>query len=234
MRSYKLKAMLEQQQVPKMALVVYQNDKSQSIYIESHRISKQGRMLAGKPLTQKCIAELVESFSVEQATMPHGKIPPNMLYCDTRKGHERYVWYNPPQKRMMFFSQSLNIANGEYHLPGIIYDTNGERLDVYAFKTTKPKADTPLYKVPLFNVTNESVCLGNPKIDFPDNPTFEKFLLYWEKKFWHTEFTHLGGSRSPTKNNLVVVTKQMTDSFDYKELMPIHKDKSFTLSNLLR
>jgi len=132
-----------------------------------------------------------------------------MLYANTRKGHERYLWYNPPCKRMMFFTKNLNIENREYRLPGIIYDTDGERLDVYAFKEEKPEAESLLYKAPLFNVTGQKVCLGNAKISFPDNPTFEDYILYHEKRFWLSEFSHLGGSLNPTKNNLVTVTKNM-------------------------
>ena len=223
------------QQIPEMALVVYKNNKTGSIYIESHKINAEGRMLAGCPLTLKCITELVESFSVEQGTVPHGTVPENLLYFDTRKGHERYLWYNPPQKRMMFFSQDLNIEDGEYHLPGIIYDTNGENLDIYAFKDKKPEAETKLFKAPLFNVTGEKVCLGNTKIKFPDNPTFSSYIEYWEKKFWLTEFSHLGGSINPTKSNLVTVTKRMAEAFDYEQLIPLKKDrKILTLKDLLK
>jgi PRTRC genetic system protein B len=188
----RLNDILEQWQVPEMALVVYRNNKTGSVYIESHRIDKKGRMLAGRPLTLKCIAELAESFSAEQGNAPHGRIPETVLYSDTGKGRERYLWYNPPGKRMMFFLKSLNIEDGRYHLPGIIYDTDGERLDVYACKEAKPAADSILYKAPLFNVTGQKVCLGNAKIHFPDNPTFDDYIAYWEKKFWLSEFSHLG------------------------------------------
>ena len=223
------------QQIPEMALVVYKNNQTGSIYIESHKINAGGQMLAGCPLTLKCITELVESFSVEQGTVPHGIVPENLLYFDTRKGHERYVWYNPPGKRMMFFSKSLNIEDGEYHLPGIIYDTGGENLDVYTFKGEKPEAESKLFKAPLFNVTEQKVCLGNAKIKFPDNPTFSAYIEYWEKKFWLTEFSHLGGSQNPTKSNLVAVTKKMTESFDYNELVPVKKNKkTHTLKDILK
>jgi PRTRC genetic system protein B len=231
----KLNDILEQRQVPEMALVVYKNDKTGSAYIESHRINEKGRILAGRPLTLKCITELVESFSIEQGTAPHGRIPENLLYSDTRKGHERYVWYNPPGKRMMFFSKSLNIQDGEYRLPGIIYDADGERLDVYAFTEEKPETESILYKTPLFNVTGEKVCLGNAKINFPDNPTFSVYIEYWEKKFWLTEFSHLGGNTNPTKNNLVMVTKNSTELFDHNELIPFEKQgKPLTLNDLLK
>lgn len=226
---------IKQQLVPEIALVVYKNNGTGAVYIESHRINEKGRMLAGCPLTLKCITELVESFSVEQGYVPHGRIPDNMLYSDTRKGHERYLWYNPPQKRMMFFSRNLNVEDGEYHLPGIIYDTDGEHLDVYAFTEEKPELESKLYKAPLFNVTGQKVCLGNAKINFPDNPTFDDYIMYWEKKFWLSEFSHIGGSTNPTKNNLVMVTKSSLELFDCNELLPLKKDKkTLTLKDILK
>jgi PRTRC genetic system protein B len=231
----RLNDILEQRQVPEMALVVYKNDKTGSIYIESHRINEKGRMLAGHPLTLKCITELVESFSEEQGNTPHGRIPENLLYSDTRKGHERHVWYNPPGKRMMYFRKDLNIRDGEYCLPGIIYDTDGENLNIYAFKGRKPEAEEKLFKVPFFNVTGEKVCLGNAKIQFPDNPTFSVYIEYWEKKFWLTEFSHLGGNTNPTKSNLVMVTKNSTELFDDNELIQFEKQgKPLTLNDLLK
>jgi PRTRC genetic system protein B len=239
MRANELKEALEQRQIPQMALVVYQNNQTHSLYVETHPIDKQGKMLAGKPLTKTCITELVEAFTAEQINrqpnIPHGKIPPNMLYCDPRKGQQRYVWYNPPQKRMMFFKKEMNIQNREYYLPGIIYDTSGESLDVYAFKGKKPKPKDILYKAPLFNVTDASVCLGVANINYPNNPTFDDFIMYWETKFWNTEFSHLGGKKNPTRNNLVTVTKLMTDFFNDDELLPFEKNnKPFTLKDLLK
>ncbi|GHV52186.1 hypothetical protein FACS1894181_15060 [Bacteroidia bacterium] len=231
----KMNDILEQLQVPQMALVVYKNDRTGSVYIESHRIDGKGRMLAGRPLALKCIAGLVKSFSAEQSNTPHGRVPPNMFYSDTRKGHERYAWYSPPGKRMMFFSKNLNIKDGEYYLPGIIYDTDGEQLDVYAFREEKPEAGSILCKAPLFNVTGEKACMGNAKISFPGNPTFDGYTAYWEKKFYLSEFSHLGGSTNPTKSNLATVTKNSTRSFDFEELLPFErKGKILTLNGLLQ
>jgi PRTRC genetic system protein B len=227
--------LVRQQQVPCMALIAYRNDQTGSFYMESHRIDGKGRMLAGRPLTLRCITELVDAFAVESGGIPHGILPANMLYCDTRKGHEWYVWYNPPRKRMMYFNSKLNIDDGEYAMPGLVYDTCGERLDIYAFTEEKPEPDSILYKAPLFNVTEKSVCLGNAKINFPDNPTFQEYIDFWEKKFWQTEFSHLGADGNPTKNNLVIVTENSTESFDYEELIPLKKKgKIQTLNNLLK
>lgn len=235
MKTDNVNDIVRQQLIPRMALVVYQNEDTNNIYIESHRINEKGRMLAGCPLTLRCITELVESFSIEQSNIPHGKIPGNILYSDTRKGHERYLWYNPPQERMMFFSKNLNINDGKYHLPGIIYDTNGENLDVYAFKEELPQADSLLYKAPLYNVTGQKLCLGNAKTGFPDNLTFDSYMMYWEKKCWLSEFSHLGGSVNPTKSNLVTVTKNSVKSFNTDELLPFEKNgKPLTLKDLLK
>jgi hypothetical protein len=81
----KLNDMLFQQQIPQMALVVYKNSQIEGIYIESHRINEHGRMLAGRPLTLKCITELVESLSVEQGNIPHDIVPDNLLFSSNTK-----------------------------------------------------------------------------------------------------------------------------------------------------
>jgi hypothetical protein len=94
---------------------------------------------------------------------------------------------------------------------------------------------TTRHKAPLFNVTGQKVCLGNAKLSFPDNPTFDNYILYWEKKFWLSEFSHLGGNTNPTKSNLVTVTKNSVKSFDNNELLPFKKDnKTQTLKDLLK
>lgn len=201
------------------------------MYLEMHRIDKEGNMREGAPLSKKCISDLVKGFSEEQGRTPNGRIPANLLWSDTRVGFERYVWYNPPMQRMMYFVNSLGIENGLYHVPGIIYEAiDSDKLNVYAFKGIKPTAKTKLYQAPFFNVTKGSVCLGNAKIELPETPTFKSFIDYWERRFWLTEFSHLGGALNPTKDNLVIVTKASVESFDYSQLLPM----KITLNNLLK
>lgn len=212
---------------PFMAMVAYKNHRDQ-VYIESHNINKKGQMLTGVPLSKACITELAGSFSEEQSVTPHGVLPANMLYFDSRTGYRKYIWYNPPRRQMMFFHKKLNIANGQYHIPGIVYVAKGDSLDLYAFMGKEPK--DRLYKAPFFNTTNGSVCLGNAKIEYPENPTFQDLINYWEKKFWLTEFTHLGGSMNPTKGNLIQVTKDLIKSFDQKQLV----EMDITFKELLK
>lgn len=213
---------------PIMALVVYES--SNDFYIESHEIDNKGRMLAGVPLSKESISEIIETFSVEYSETPYGRTPSHMLYIDNRQGSEKYIWYNPPQKRMMYFSKKLKIKDQEYFVPGVIYEVESDTMNIYAFKGKKPRVNQKLYKAPFFNVTGSSVCLGNANISKPKDLTYEQLIDYWEKRFWQTEFTHLGGNSNPTKNNLVTTTKKWIKEFDYSELV----ESSKTLNMLLR
>jgi hypothetical protein len=127
---------------------------------------------------------------------------------------------------MMFFKEALKIENAEYHLPGIIYEAGESHLNVYACKDREPTEKTELYAAPFFNVTQASVCLGSARIEKPKDLTYAKLLEYWERKFWLTEFSHLGAHGNPTKSNLVLVTKAAKDRpFDLEELRPLNNLK---------
>ena len=105
-------------------------------------------------------------------------------------------------------------------------------MNIYAYIDKELKPETELYAAPFFNVTGSSVCLGSAKIDKPTEITYDKLLEYWEKKFWLTEFSHLGGNGNPTKSNLVLVTKAAKDApFNIKELKPL---KNLKLKDILR
>lgn len=115
---------LQQVMVPKAALIAYEYSDGRyghgTYYLELHPINDRGRMEAAVPVTYEFMDSLVEYYTDNRQDVPHGKIPANMLWCDTRKGHERYIWYNPPGKRQMFFSERLNIPDGTFHVPGVI------------------------------------------------------------------------------------------------------------------
>ena len=124
----------------------------------------------------------------------------------------------------MFFAGSLNIPDGIFHVPGVIYMVSGDRLDIFSYKGEKPVENSPLFLAPFFNVTGSSVCLGNATLTPPEDMTFSKLLEYWEKRFWLSEFSHLGGNRNPTGSNLVSVTeKARANPFDENELKPVNK-----------
>lgn len=213
---------------PKAALIAYRCDEcrtnSTEYFLELRPIHKNGQMGAGMPVTYEFMNALMESYTEEMSGIPAGVLPENLLACNPRKGQEEYIWYNPPGKRQMFFHKQLNIPDGVFHVPGIIYHIRSERMDVYAFKGKKPTGKTPLYLAPFFNVTGSSVCLGSCSLEKPQNPSFLSLMEYWEKRFWLTEFVHLGGRQNPTVSNLVTVTENARNqTFDMNELRPFNK-----------
>ena len=217
---------------PRAVLIAYTYAGGNKYFLEQRSIDTRGRMGEGHPVTVEFMNGLVRNYSETYSGTPHGRLPSNLLYADTRKGSERYVWYNPPGKRRMYFVSGLGIANAAYHLPGIIDGAGDTRLDVYAYKEDRPGMETALYAAPLFNVTGSSVCLGSARVEKPRELTYANLLEYWEKKFWLTEFSHLGGYGNPTKSNLVLVTKAARDRpFDLKELKPL---KNMKLKDILK
>lgn len=181
---------LQEIPVPRAVLVAYKYEdgpygKRQKYHLELRPVNRDGKMGAAVPVSHEFMNTLVENYSVEMNGMPYGQIPPGLLWCDTRRGHEKYVWYNPPGRRRMYFTKGLNIENGEFNLPGIIYVVERGGLNVFAFKGERPSMDDRLCKAPYFNVnaTSGSVCLGNASLQIPEAPTFDRWLEYWEKTF---------------------------------------------------
>ena len=92
---------IQMQQImhPRAVLVAYECETAgYSIprsYLELRPVNEKGRMGAGIPVTYEFMNSLVESYTESMSGIPHGRIPGNMLLCDSRKGRERYIWYNP-------------------------------------------------------------------------------------------------------------------------------------------
>ena len=219
---------------PRAALIAYKcnMESDDTHYLELRAIDAHGRMMEGTPVTEEFMNELALNYTGVESNKPHGRIPRTMLYADNRKGSEKYVWYDSPRKRMMYFTEKLNIDDGEYYAPGLIYEASDSSLKVYSYKGNKvPAEDEALFRGPFFNVSDSSVCLGSARVKKPDDPTFESVVAYWEKMFWMSKFSHLYGSISPTVDNLILVTKAAKDKpFDLDQLKPIDK----TLKDILR
>jgi PRTRC genetic system protein B len=218
---------------PVAALIAYCSEieyRSKEFYLEFRNISKNGTMGAGKPVSLQFIQSLAESFSVKSASSPYGEIPNELWFADTRE--EKYIWHRPPCKKHMYFKKDLNVPNGTYAIPGLVWMVKRETLYLFAYKAKRLSSDTQLYAAPFFNVRANSgdVCLGNAKLKKPEDLTFLNFLNYWESKFFLSEFSHFLGS-NPTRHNLVLVMKKSTDEFDNEELMPI---KNLKFKDLLK
>ena len=123
---------IQKMMVPKAAIIAYKyEDRRNSdtkYFIELRPIGKSGQMGAGIPVTYEFMNTLLESYTEEMSGIPAGRVPENMLACNPKKGQEEYIWYNPPGKRQMFFHKDLNIQDGMFNLPGIVYHVKSVRL----------------------------------------------------------------------------------------------------------
>ena len=212
---------------PVAALIAYCSEDGygrKEYYPELRNINDVGRMGAGKPVSQQFIQSFTESFDVKSSSVPHGEIPVGMRFADTRE--EEYIWHCPPCRKYMYFKKDLNIANGAYCIPGLVWMVKREQLYLFAYKSKRLSSNTQLYSAPFFNVNpvSGSVCLGNAKLQKPETLSFENFIKYWEDKFFLSEFSHLTGG-NPTKRNLTLVIKNSADMFDNEELIPVKKLK---------
>lgn len=207
----KITELLKQVYEPFCAIVAYKTAPEcgeKMYYLELHSICKDGSLGAGKPLKQSTMVRLfnaVSSTNRQLDSSMYGVMPDNVLYCDTRIGSERIVWYRKPEERSMFFLESLGIPNGRMFVPGLVYSASRNKLRVLAFKGNKPKIH--LYYAPFMNTTPEYVCLGNSKVKFPSERTFSNVIEYWETMFWQSEFSHILGD-NPCLGNLATITKE--------------------------
>jgi len=217
---------------PIAALIAYTCNGSyhKDYYLEYRKINNSGLMGAAKPVSKKFVQSLVENFSANETLFPHGEIPEGLLYADTRK--EKYLWHRPPCQKFLYFKSNLNIPNGKYCLPGLVWSIERNTLCIFAYKAKRLMQDTQLYSAPFFNVDHKKgiVCMGSASLKPPESLTFSNFIKFWEDKFFLSEFSHITGS-NPIKNNLVTVIKNSVNSFDNNELKPINK---LFLKNLLK
>lgn len=223
--------MLSDTYIPKLALIVYEcSDAREGLYLEQRQI-ENGQMGSGTPLTKKCVTDIMNTLAMDSDSIDyglHGTIPSNLLYVDNSPARTKMVWYNPTEKRQMYFASSLNIPDGAMWVPGLLYIADGNSLRVYAFKGQKPKGT--LYRAPFMNVGDDSVCLGNAKVAKPKDNTFSAVIAYWEQMFWMSEFSHILNG-NPIDGNLATLSKQLIESgdkFPNKVLIPSkHSLKEF-------
>ena len=93
---------------PRAALIAYASENDRNFFLEIREIDDRGNMTEGRPVTLEFMNTLVKGYSERHSTTPYGKIPDNLFVLRPAQGQRRgYVWYNPPHKRMMFFSPAL-------------------------------------------------------------------------------------------------------------------------------
>ena len=218
---------------PFMGIICYKEEGENSFYMERRNI-ENGRFCEGVPMEKELFTKIVKAISAHDDTFDigmYGAIPQNLLYCDQRFGRNKMVWWRGKEKRMMLFSESAGIPDGMMSVPGLVYVAEGERLSVYAFKGKKPT--NVLYRAPFLNVDAEHVCLGNARITYPTERTYENIMTYWENLFWRSEFVHILGE-NPIKGNLTTITKHCIETGEVFPENQLKKLKDKTLKTLMK
>jgi PRTRC genetic system protein B len=215
------------------AFFVYKrNSHNHVFFFQEHKIGfKNGKpiLLEGRPLTKEAIIELcskaLPSFNNEVSYLNDNVIATSGMF------HGPDVWWAPPKRRAMFFSENLKIHNKIVPWPGLVLVAHEESLDVYAVKgDIKPKQDTRLYVAPFLNMDmdNESICLGN-------SPTPKRSNDYegWEKALFESKFSEESGDKRIKKGSLVELFRGLSSEkvFPYEQLIPSEYPK--TVSDLL-
>ena len=210
----------------------YSGGANAAYYLETRPVKNDGTLGPARPVSREFITQLVMAFRAEGEKIPHGVMPSNMLFADSRLGLEHYVWYTPPGPRMLYFSNDkIPVENREYNMPGCVYCVYGNRLYVYAFKGKKPSPSTKLLYGPFYNYyADGAICLGSAKTKFPDVITWKSIMDYWETLFWKSENSHM--MKNPMKENLnlnIAIKNAAEKPFDTDGLL----ETGFTIAKLL-
>jgi len=225
---------LQQDYPPTLAIMVYEGHND--FYLESHEIVS-GQIMEGKPLAEETIFGIAELFKEKGITQCNisGIFPGNLLHFEKLNGSDyNMIWYRPAEQRIIHFSESLCIPDGQVWVPPLIYQAKGRTLTVMALESDdRPALNTILLKPPFHNTNGEhgSVCLGSAKARRESKRTFGSEIEYWETLFWQSKFSHLSGN-NPTKGNLNLIWMNQVSKgtkFPMDELLP----SKLTLKNLL-
>ena len=177
---------------PKKGIVLYQN--VDSAYAEIHDIDNNGEFGTGRPLRK---SELI-SFNIiaknedkilEKSCFPYR----NILGFKSNPMETTVAWIYPAQKVNLLYRENVKgIKSGIYHIPNIVFVSNGNSVDVYAIKRKdilNLSEDTILYHAPFMNIGSRGdVCMGSAKVE--DYDTVTEMIDSVEQAFFQSIFTH--------------------------------------------
>lgn len=212
--------------IPKLAVLVYEckENNSKEYYLESRRVvsTKLGhKMMEGTPMDEKTLAELSNCIKTREVDKVYSKglLPKNVIYFGESNFKPFIIWTLPKGKRNLEFKKELNIENGTYNLPVLVFKLKNETLSVFAVKTNNVDDKTILYNAPFHNVyDNGNVCMGSAIIQKSNE--LSQIIKNYEKAFFMSKFSHHINSKSPIKKNLNTYLKTLkTKEFDNNVLI---------------
>lgn len=200
---------LEAIYLPKKALVIYESpNERDGVYVEAYDMDKRGNPINAHPLSIQETIDLADCLNSARVVRTdylgcEGFFPDNLLHVSQYRGCA--VWYTPPQRVNLLFTEGLTIPCGMASVPALLWKADRNKLSLFALNSKgKPKTETVLYRAPFFNVYGDgNVCMGTVETDFSEAESVEDFMKRWERAFWESYFSHLNGDTSPVKGNIV-------------------------------
>ena len=220
---YEISKNIEDSQLPEMVLE----------YAEFIPEGERFILGAPRPLAQETINYLA-SCALHKAKQQNNLtvftfksiIPSEILYVrqspDLTQTDIAFVLYKP--KRALYFSNSLNIQDGEISLPNLVFIYRNKALKVFAFKDDQITQETMLYRAPFHN-TGSSVCMGSARINTKSN-YWEDLMLSIDTAFFSSTFTQLHGPQVIDGNLNTVLDDCISNGKQFPEHKLIALNKS--------
>ncbi|RZK42673.1 MAG: PRTRC system protein B [Pedobacter sp.] len=224
---------------PVKVIAVYQSQLDQSFYTESLDMDDTGQMINPHPLSLTEANLLADTLNTsdelrQDFLISKGLLPENILFINSTKDGN-VIWYTPEMQVDLLFKPELTIADGRANIPALVWKASKNSLSVYALSCNeRPGLETKLFYAPFFNIyTDGRVCMGNVKINIDPKCSLEDFVEKWQGYFFASTFSHLLGSGSPVKGNIIELWQKLVGSkrkFPLKQL----KSTSKTLKSIIR
>ncbi|MCO6148918.1 prokaryotic E2 ligase family D protein [Flavobacterium sp. NRK1] len=224
---------------PKAALVVFTASGFTAPYIEYYDMDETGSPVNPHPLTVREAQSLAKALDTrEQAgkafLRPEGILPTSVLHLDP-SDNGSVIWYTKPQRQKLYFAESLGLENGRIALPALVWKATKKELQIFALKSkTKPKAETPLFHAPFFNLYQKgNVCMGTVNVAIKSAATLEEFITAWQGYFFGSYFSHHINEHNPVGVNLFNLYKELMADPEKPFPTDTLRTTPITLKNLL-
>jgi len=224
---------------PKAALVVFAAGGLSSPYIEYYDMDESGSPVNPHPLTVREAQSLAKALDTRKQAgkaflRPEGILPDNVLHLDPSENGS-VVWYTKPQRQKLYFAESLGLENGTVALPALVWKANKKELQIFGLKgTAKPKAETPLYHAPFFNLYQKGyVCMGTVNVAIKSAASLEEFITAWHAYFFESYFSHHINEHNPVGVNLFNLYKELMAYPEKTFPTDTLRNTALTLKNLL-
>lgn len=220
--------------IPNFAIIGYKNDNNDFVDLKYFPINNN-TISAEIPFSNCCLIDLKKCVntinSMEKKELSFkGIIPKNIIYYKSKN----IIWYVNSSKKYLYFSKSLSLKNGYYHLPRLLFAFINNKLSVFALKKGQIEETTKLFNAPFLNVyENGSICMGNVKTNISNFSYIENAIQYLESAFFKSVFTHTNHN-AIIEGNIIEYFKELKEkniNFDTDKLI-LNQTKN--IENLLK